>query len=453
MCEDDDLGDEFESCSTCFLNDQSPFCEVGKLARCRHHMLSRFPSIHVAPPRVSTCFVIIQLTRPCRPFSLISSNQSKSPYLKVIKLYNISAIQGSWFKQLVIVSLIGDPPITSSLYFSSCPTPTTDLLNHAGRIQGRATHLRLVSPIHLPSTHHTSSTSSNSTLTHPRSHHSCASSPGNHPVYEAAARSVGRAIAESGRKLVYGGGVRGMMGESSVSPVLALSLLPSDIFLFSRLFLFLLFAVLSIPTALLFSCLSPPLLILFSPSRRLSLLPIPFPLIPPVQSLVTPFVPIKLTPSQCPSTQTGFVSDAALQAGGSVHGIIPSALTGRAAERAVKDLRDGQPGDSSSSSVVETNAQEEEQEGESKEGTGGKVGEDRRGGMDGKFINEIVTTMHEVSSPRSTPMSIFLAPIKRLTPDVAPPYPHSVNNEWRISLKEASSSSLEDLGHLRRSWR
>jgi hypothetical protein len=44
---------------------------------------------------------------------------------------------------------------------------------------------------------------------------SCASSPGTNPVYEAAARSVGEAIAKSGRKLVYGGGVRGMMGKSA----------------------------------------------------------------------------------------------------------------------------------------------------------------------------------------------------------------------------------------------
>jgi hypothetical protein len=102
----------------------------------------------------------------------------------------------------------------------------------------------------------------------------------------------------------------------------------------------------------------------------------------------------------------GFVSDAALQAGGTVHGIIPSALTGRAAERAVKDLRDGQ------SAAVPSSADtsEEGQEGESKEGTGEKVGQDRRGEK-GKFINEIVTTMHEVRPARpSLSLALFFHP-------------------------------------------
>ncbi len=44
---------------------------------------------------------------------------------------------------------------------------------------------------------------------------SCASSPGNLDVYARATRSVGRTIAESGALLVYGGGTRGLMGESA----------------------------------------------------------------------------------------------------------------------------------------------------------------------------------------------------------------------------------------------
>ena len=40
----------------------------------------------------------------------------------------------------------------------------------------------------------------------------CGSSPGNDARYEAAARSVGVAIAEAGARLVYGGGKAGLMG-------------------------------------------------------------------------------------------------------------------------------------------------------------------------------------------------------------------------------------------------
>jgi uncharacterized protein (TIGR00730 family) len=40
----------------------------------------------------------------------------------------------------------------------------------------------------------------------------CGSSPGNDPRYLEAARLLGRAIAEAGMRLVYGGGTRGIMG-------------------------------------------------------------------------------------------------------------------------------------------------------------------------------------------------------------------------------------------------
>jgi uncharacterized protein (TIGR00730 family) len=40
----------------------------------------------------------------------------------------------------------------------------------------------------------------------------CGSSPGSDPAYAAAARAVGRLLAESGRTLVYGGGHVGLMG-------------------------------------------------------------------------------------------------------------------------------------------------------------------------------------------------------------------------------------------------
>ncbi|MDP1701118.1 MAG: TIGR00730 family Rossman fold protein [Aestuariivirga sp.] len=41
----------------------------------------------------------------------------------------------------------------------------------------------------------------------------CGSGPGKNPVYMAAARSLGRAMAEAGIGLVYGGGSLGLMGE------------------------------------------------------------------------------------------------------------------------------------------------------------------------------------------------------------------------------------------------
>ena len=40
----------------------------------------------------------------------------------------------------------------------------------------------------------------------------CGSSPGKRPIYLEAARSVGRTIAETGMRMVYGGGAVGMMG-------------------------------------------------------------------------------------------------------------------------------------------------------------------------------------------------------------------------------------------------
>jgi predicted Rossmann-fold nucleotide-binding protein len=40
----------------------------------------------------------------------------------------------------------------------------------------------------------------------------CGSSPGSDPAFVTAARGVGRELAASGRKLVYGGGRIGMMG-------------------------------------------------------------------------------------------------------------------------------------------------------------------------------------------------------------------------------------------------
>jgi len=41
----------------------------------------------------------------------------------------------------------------------------------------------------------------------------CGSGPGEHPAYAAAARSLGRSLAEHGIRLVYGGGGLGLMGE------------------------------------------------------------------------------------------------------------------------------------------------------------------------------------------------------------------------------------------------
>jgi uncharacterized protein (TIGR00730 family) len=40
----------------------------------------------------------------------------------------------------------------------------------------------------------------------------CGSSPGNSPIYLEAGRTLGRTIAESGLTLVYGGGLKGIMG-------------------------------------------------------------------------------------------------------------------------------------------------------------------------------------------------------------------------------------------------
>src|SRR5688572_16652770 len=43
----------------------------------------------------------------------------------------------------------------------------------------------------------------------------CGSSPGHDPAYVAAARSLGRLLADSGVGLVYGGGGLGLMGETA----------------------------------------------------------------------------------------------------------------------------------------------------------------------------------------------------------------------------------------------
>lgn len=143
----------------------------------------------------------------------------------------------------------------------------------------------------------------------------CASSPGNKPVYEAASRSVGRALAEQNRLLVYGGGVRGMMG---------------------------------------------------------------------------------------------FVSDACLEAGGRVHGIIPSALTGRAAEKTISTFRStaesgfntpvdpstAMAGSSQEADLLKSASSVSAKQGESAEGRGDKVVASDREGSE-KFTTEVVGTMHE----------------------------------------------------------
>jgi uncharacterized protein (TIGR00730 family) len=49
----------------------------------------------------------------------------------------------------------------------------------------------------------------------------CGSSPGRNGAYAEAARAVGRAIAESGLKLVYGGAMVGLMGEVADSALAA----------------------------------------------------------------------------------------------------------------------------------------------------------------------------------------------------------------------------------------
>lgn len=43
----------------------------------------------------------------------------------------------------------------------------------------------------------------------------CAANPGTHPVYQQQARAMGRYLAESGRRVVYGGGRTGLMGALS----------------------------------------------------------------------------------------------------------------------------------------------------------------------------------------------------------------------------------------------
>ncbi|KAJ9123447.1 hypothetical protein QFC24_003661 [Naganishia onofrii] len=130
----------------------------------------------------------------------------------------------------------------------------------------------------------------------------CASSPGNKPVYEQAAISVGRALSENGNQCVYGGGVRGLMGT---------------------------------------------------------------------------------------------VSSACLEAGGQAHGIIPAALTGRAAEKAVREAR-SQPdsGTATPASLSSSSAAAQPVE-QSKEGSGKTVLEGDESDYDGRYTNEVVKTMHE----------------------------------------------------------
>ncbi|GHJ84074.1 hypothetical protein NliqN6_0476 [Naganishia liquefaciens] len=78
----------------------------------------------------------------------------------------------------------------------------------------------------------------------------------------------------------------------------------------------------------------------------------------------------------------GTVSASCLEAGGKAHGIIPSALTGRAAEKAVREARSGS----------QTPASED---GRSKEGTGATVLKGGEEDYDGRYTNEVVKTMHE----------------------------------------------------------
>jgi uncharacterized protein (TIGR00730 family) len=49
----------------------------------------------------------------------------------------------------------------------------------------------------------------------------CASSPGVHPVYVERAAAMGRFLAESGRRIVYGGGRTGLMGALADAALLA----------------------------------------------------------------------------------------------------------------------------------------------------------------------------------------------------------------------------------------
>ena len=61
----------------------------------------------------------------------------------------------------------------------------------------------------------------------------CGSSPGDDPVYMAAARSIGTLIAEQGHKLVYGGGHVGLMGAAADAALSAggevIGVIPQDI--------------------------------------------------------------------------------------------------------------------------------------------------------------------------------------------------------------------------------
>ncbi|KAJ9094087.1 hypothetical protein QFC21_006188 [Naganishia friedmannii] len=126
----------------------------------------------------------------------------------------------------------------------------------------------------------------------------CASSPGNRPIYEQAAISVGQALAENGNQCVYGGGVRGLMGT---------------------------------------------------------------------------------------------VSSACLEAGGQAHGIIPAALTGRAAEKAVREAR-SQPDSGAATPASSASTDSVEQ---STEGSGETVLKGDESDYGGRYTNEVVKTMHE----------------------------------------------------------
>lgn len=184
----------------------------------------------------------------------------------------------------------------------------------------------------------------------------CASSPGKLPVYTAAAESVGKALAESGRPLVYGGGVRGLMGGSWDSAGL-----PVSNVLLNRNLLY-----------------QNPLVTRFDDRDRADL---------------SNF-----------STTAGVVSSATLKAGGRSHGIIPRALTGRAAEIAVDAAR----ADPSAPSTPITEGSPDRGV-ESKEGRGEQLirTEDN---YEGRFTTETVKTMHEVS-PATSPPRGWVRPI------------------------------------------
>ncbi|KAJ9111487.1 hypothetical protein QFC22_006514 [Naganishia vaughanmartiniae] len=129
----------------------------------------------------------------------------------------------------------------------------------------------------------------------------CASSPGNKPIYEQAAISVGQALAENGNQCVYGGGVRGLMGT---------------------------------------------------------------------------------------------VSSACLEAGGQAHGIIPAALTGRAAEKAVREAR-SQPDSGPATPASASSSSADPPVEQSKEGSGETVLKGDESDYGGRYTNEVVKTMHE----------------------------------------------------------